>query len=186
MLEFIKKLFGFGKKETGISVAPSEKYYVNIPKEQGEKALGEVMASYKDDVKVDETLGTVTINGSSHIPYTKNIWLGQTDGKPEIETITIPVGGRTKEEAEKALQDRITEIDARKATTPIQVPVKAEVKVEKKTTTTNPKPTPKPKTTPKKTEVKVEVKPKTETKTKEKPKAKPAPTPKKDTKKGEK
>jgi len=51
-----------------------------------EQQIYELMSEYHEDVQWDETMGTVTINGSTNIPHSKDFWFPNSDlGSPTVE-----------------------------------------------------------------------------------------------------
>jgi len=63
----------------------------NLSKEQAEQAeqqISKLIKDYKEVVKWDDYLGTITINGSSNIPHSKDYWLPSPDSS-EISDIHI-------------------------------------------------------------------------------------------------
>lgn len=160
MLQFIKKLFGFGKKEVKTDVfvttentttEPVKTFTIPVDgkiKEEAEQALAEVIASHKEEIKFefDEKSGEVIFT------------------KP-------------KEELEKVISERISEIEAKK-----EIAVEKVVVTEKKTS--KPKTTPAPKKEGEKKPVeKKQTSPKKPKEEKAPVEKKPTPA-KKDTKKG--
>lgn len=56
--------------------------------QRAEQQLGELISSIKDEVSFNDEFGVVTINGSPHIQYNKEIWLTEGDsGKPTVENL---------------------------------------------------------------------------------------------------
>jgi hypothetical protein len=45
-----------------------------LSREEAEKQIYQLMSEYHKDVKWDDNLGSVTINGDSKIPFTKSMW----------------------------------------------------------------------------------------------------------------
>ena len=55
--------------------------------EKKEQTIGESIESYAANAKWDDISGELTINGSVHLPFTKQIWFGEPDlGLPIIES----------------------------------------------------------------------------------------------------
>ncbi len=53
-----------------------------------EEQLAKLIAEYKDEVSFNDEFGVVTVNGSPHIPYNKEIWLTAGEsGAPSIQNI---------------------------------------------------------------------------------------------------
>ena len=59
-----------------------------LTRQQAEQQIYELMSEYHDDVQWDERMGTVSINGSTNIPFSKDFWFpdGQA-GTPNIEIL---------------------------------------------------------------------------------------------------
>ena len=57
-----------------------------LTRQQAEQQIYELMSEYHEDVQWDDTMGTVTINGSTNIPHSKDFWFPNSDlGSPDIE-----------------------------------------------------------------------------------------------------
>ena len=57
-----------------------------LTRQQAEQQIYELMSEYHEDVQWDDTMGTVTINGSTDIPHSKDFWFPNSDlGQPDIE-----------------------------------------------------------------------------------------------------
>lgn len=115
MFEFIKKLFGFGKKV--------------------EVSVGKNITEFKTDVKFDDNTGEVAIDTTPSIPYQKEYWLVSGNGDtPVMETIddvtttpvviddvttkiVVPVGDKTIEEVKESIKEAFIENN----TTPVDV-----------------------------------------------------------------
>ena len=60
-----------------------------LSKVKAEQQIGQLIADYSDEVEWDDTLGTVTINGSKHLPYNKQLWFPSSDqGTPDMELVS--------------------------------------------------------------------------------------------------
>ena len=69
-----------------------------LSKQRAEEQIGQLIANYSEHVEWDDTLGTVTINGSKHLPYNKQVWFPEGDmGTPNMELIS-PTGTDLNEE----------------------------------------------------------------------------------------
>jgi len=69
-----------------------------LSRAQAEQQIYQLMSEYHEDIQWDDNLGTISINGSSHIPHSKDIWLpSSNDGTPEI-TIDTPTGNDLNED----------------------------------------------------------------------------------------
>lgn len=70
-----------------------------LSKQLAEEQISKLITDYKDEVSFDDTLGTVKINGSAHIPYSKEYWFPQGDsGTPNFE-LTSPGGINLNEDS---------------------------------------------------------------------------------------
>lgn len=59
-----------------------------LTRQQAEQQIYELMSEYHEDVQWDETMGTVTINGSTNIPHSKDFWFPQSEGgSPTMEIV---------------------------------------------------------------------------------------------------
>jgi hypothetical protein len=47
----------------------------SLSKERAEEQIGKMIANYSETIEWDDSLGTLTINDSKHLPYNKQIWL---------------------------------------------------------------------------------------------------------------
>lgn len=56
---------------------------------RAEQAIGQMIADYSEEVEWDDTLGTVSINGSKHLPLNKAYWFPSSDkGNPEVSMLS--------------------------------------------------------------------------------------------------
>ena len=70
-----------------------------LNKSKAEEQIGQLIANYSEDVEWDDTLGTLSINGSKHLPYNKQIWFPDGDGgTPSMELIS-PQGHNLNEDS---------------------------------------------------------------------------------------
>jgi len=57
-----------------------------LTRQQAEQQIYELMSEYHEDVQWDDTMGTVSINGSTNIPHSKDFWFPNSDlGTPDME-----------------------------------------------------------------------------------------------------
>ena len=57
-----------------------------LTRQQAEQQIYELMSEYHEDVQWDDTMGTVSINGSTDIPHSKDFWFPNSDlGTPDIQ-----------------------------------------------------------------------------------------------------
>ena len=70
----------------------------DLSRQQAEQQIYQLMSEYHEDVQWDDNLGTVTINGNSHIPHSKDIWFPTSpEGSPEV-SIDSPTGNDLNED----------------------------------------------------------------------------------------
>lgn len=59
-----------------------------LSKQMAEEQIAKLIANYKDEITWDDTMGTVQINGSPHIPYSKEYWFPEGEGgTPKVEIV---------------------------------------------------------------------------------------------------
>lgn len=69
-----------------------------LSKAKAEEQISQLIANYSEHVEWDDTLGTLTINGSKHLPYNKQFWFPDGDqGTPGYELMS-PQGHDLNEE----------------------------------------------------------------------------------------
>lgn len=91
LLKWIKNLF---KKDDVKVIRHNNKITFKIPvetlsKEQVDKCVSELISHYNEEIDWDDNRGEVKINGSKHLPYTKQIWFPSPDyngENPQFET----------------------------------------------------------------------------------------------------
>lgn len=79
MINWIKKIKKFFKKKEKPTVVEwidkngvkHAKYTIPVGKEEAEKTLGYLMSLYKEDIKLDDSIGELTINGTVSLPFNK-------------------------------------------------------------------------------------------------------------------
>ncbi len=60
-----------------------------LTKAQAEQQIFELMSDYHEDISVDEVMGTISINGSSVIPHSKDFWFPEGEmGTPSMEILS--------------------------------------------------------------------------------------------------
>ena len=60
-----------------------------MSRQRSEEQIGQLIHDYSEEVEWDDTLGTLTINGSKHLPYNKQIWFPEGDaGTPNMELVS--------------------------------------------------------------------------------------------------
>ena len=59
-----------------------------LTRQQAEQQIYELMSEYHDDVQWDDRMGTVSINGQTNIPFSKDFWFPDgTTGTPNVEIL---------------------------------------------------------------------------------------------------
>lgn len=59
-----------------------------LTRQQAEQQIYQLMSEYHEDVQWDESMGTVSINGSANIPHSKDFWFPSAAGnQPDIDMI---------------------------------------------------------------------------------------------------
>jgi hypothetical protein len=60
-----------------------------MSRQRAEEQIGQLIHDYSEEVEWDESLGTMTINGSKHLPYNKQVWFPEGDGGvPSMELVS--------------------------------------------------------------------------------------------------
>jgi hypothetical protein len=63
-----------------------------LSRQRAEEQIGQLIQDYSEEVEWDDTLGTLSINGSKHLPFNKQVWFPEGDaGSPSME-IKSPQG----------------------------------------------------------------------------------------------
>lgn len=63
-----------------------------MSRQKAEEQIGQLIQDYSEEIEFDDTLGTINVNGSKHIPYNKQVWFPEGDaGTPNMELMT-PTG----------------------------------------------------------------------------------------------
>lgn len=69
-----------------------------LSRQQAEQQIYQLMSEYHEDIQWDDNLGTISINGSSHIPHSKDFWFpSSNEGQPDI-SIETPSGNDLNED----------------------------------------------------------------------------------------
>jgi hypothetical protein len=63
-----------------------------MSRQRAEEQIGQLIHDYSEEVEWDDSLGTMTINGSKHLPYNKQIWFPEGDGGTPNMTLESPQG----------------------------------------------------------------------------------------------
>lgn len=59
-----------------------------LSKQRAEEEISQLIADYREEVTFDDEMGTVRINGSTNVPYTKQWWFPESEqGKPDVEIV---------------------------------------------------------------------------------------------------
>jgi hypothetical protein len=59
-----------------------------LSRQKAEEQIGQLIQDYSEEVEWDDTLGTLSINGSKQLPYNKQIWFPEGDaGTPQMELV---------------------------------------------------------------------------------------------------
>ena len=70
----------------------------SLSRQKAEEQIGQLIANYSEHVEWDDSLGTLLINGSKHLPYNKQLWFPDGDqGTPQFELVS-PTGNDLNEE----------------------------------------------------------------------------------------
>lgn len=60
-----------------------------LSRQRAEEQISQMIADYSEEVDWDDTLGTVQINGSKHLPYNKQVWFPEGEsGTPNLEVVS--------------------------------------------------------------------------------------------------
>ena len=65
---------------------------------QAEQQIYQLMSEYHEDVQWDDRMGTVSINGSSNIPHSKDFWFPSSEGNTPDVSIETPNGASLNED----------------------------------------------------------------------------------------
>ena len=69
-----------------------------LSRQKAEEQIGQLINDYSEEVEWDDSLGTLTINGSKHLSYNKQIWFPDGDaGTPNMELVS-PQGHNLNED----------------------------------------------------------------------------------------
>jgi len=69
-----------------------------LSRQKAEEQIGQLISDYSEEVEWDDSLGTLQINGTKHLPYNKQIWFPEGDaGSPNMELIS-PQGHNLNED----------------------------------------------------------------------------------------
>lgn len=70
-----------------------------LSRQLAEEQISKLITDYKDEVTFDDSLGTVKINGSPHIPYSKEYWFPASEAGTPTFTIESPTGANLNEDS---------------------------------------------------------------------------------------
>jgi hypothetical protein len=60
-----------------------------MSRQKAEEQIGQLIQDYSEEIEFDDTLGTISMNGSKHIPYNKQVWFPEGDaGTPNMELVS--------------------------------------------------------------------------------------------------
>lgn len=60
-----------------------------LPRQKAEEQIGQLIHDYSEEVEWDDSIGTLSINGSKHLPYNKQVWFPEGDaGTPNMELVS--------------------------------------------------------------------------------------------------
>jgi hypothetical protein len=60
-----------------------------LSRQKAEEQIGQLINDYSEEVEWDDSMGTLTINGTKHLPYNKQIWFPEGDaGVPAMELVS--------------------------------------------------------------------------------------------------
>jgi hypothetical protein len=60
-----------------------------MPRQKAEEQIGQLIHDYSEEVEWDDNLGTLSINGSKHLPYNKQVWFPEGEGgTPNMELVS--------------------------------------------------------------------------------------------------
>lgn len=69
-----------------------------LSRQRAEEQIGQLIQDYSEEVEWDDSLGTLSINGSKHLPYNKQIWFPEGDGGTPNMELVGPQGHDLNEE----------------------------------------------------------------------------------------
>jgi hypothetical protein len=84
--------------EDGVQHAKYTIYVGKLSQKEKENIVVKHLNSYKEDVKWDENIGELSINGTASIPYSKHIWFPSpdfNDGDIKLESVNEKVNKET-------------------------------------------------------------------------------------------
>lgn len=60
-----------------------------LPRQRAEEQIGQLIHDYSEEVEWDDNLGTLSINGTKHLPYNKQVWFPEGEGgTPNMELVS--------------------------------------------------------------------------------------------------
>jgi hypothetical protein len=69
-----------------------------LSRQKAEEQIGQLINDYSEEVEWDDSLGTLSINGTKHLPYNKQVWFPEGDaGTPNMELVS-PQGHNLNED----------------------------------------------------------------------------------------
>jgi hypothetical protein len=70
-----------------------------MSRQKAEEQIGQLIQDYSEEIEFDDTLGTISMNGSKHIPYNKQVWFPEGDGGTPNMELVGPTGHDLNEES---------------------------------------------------------------------------------------
>jgi len=71
-----------------------------LGRQRAEEQIGQLIQDYSEEVEWDDSLGTLTINGSKHLSYNKQYWFPEGDGgTPTMEIMNTGIGHDLNEDS---------------------------------------------------------------------------------------
>ncbi len=68
-----------------------------LSRQRAEEQISQLIADYSEEVEWDDSLGTVQINGSKHLPYNKQLWFPEGEGGSPAFELVSPEGHNLNE-----------------------------------------------------------------------------------------
>jgi hypothetical protein len=69
-----------------------------LSRQRAEEQIGQLIHDYSEEVEWDDSLGTLSINGTKHLPYNKQIWFPDGDAGTPNMTLESPQGHNLNED----------------------------------------------------------------------------------------
>lgn len=68
-----------------------------LSRQRAEEQIGQLINDYSEEVEWDDSLGTLTINGSKHLSYNKQLWFPEGEGGTPTMELVSPEGHNLNE-----------------------------------------------------------------------------------------